>query len=81
MGHIDNKPYRGFNGVLKGVRSVPIIASVEISFYWLMKYFDEGKTIAESASNRGQLYMTNVQRWIDEHQAKENVHMLVLINR
>ncbi|CAL5324459.1 unnamed protein product [Camellia sinensis] len=71
----------GFNGVLKGARSVPITASVEITFYRLVKYFDEGRTIAENASNRGHLYTTNVQRWIDEHQAKANVHMLVPINR
>ncbi|GMP85112.1 hypothetical protein CsSME_00038401 [Camellia sinensis var. sinensis] len=71
----------GFNGVLKGARSVPITASVEITFYRLVKYFDEGRTIAENASNRGHLYTTNVQRWIDEHQAKVNVHMLVPINR
>ncbi|XP_028084320.1 uncharacterized protein LOC114285470 [Camellia sinensis] len=71
----------GFNGVLKGTRSVPIIASVEITFYRLVKYFDEGRTIVENASNRGHLYTTNVQRWIDEHQAKANVHMLVPINR
>ncbi|CAL5350465.1 unnamed protein product [Camellia sinensis] len=71
----------GFNGVLKGARSVPITASVEITFYRLVKYFDEGRTIAENESNRGHLYTTNVQQWIDEHQAKANVHMLVPINR
>ncbi|KAL7161650.1 hypothetical protein ACSBR2_042175 [Camellia fascicularis] len=71
----------GFNGVLKGARSVPITASVEITFYRLVKYFDEGRTIAEKTSNRGHLYTSNVQRWIDEHHAKANVHMLVPINR
>ncbi|GMP43277.1 hypothetical protein CsSME_00012701 [Camellia sinensis var. sinensis] len=71
----------GFNGVLKGACSVPITASAEITCCRLVKYFDEGRTVAENASNRGHLYMTNVQRWINKHQAKVNVHMVVPTNR
>ncbi|GMP84144.1 hypothetical protein CsSME_00037778 [Camellia sinensis var. sinensis] len=71
----------GFNGVLNSAHSVLITASVEITFYRLIIYFDKGKTIAEDASNQDKLYTSNVQQWIDEHQAKVNVHMLTPFNR
>ncbi|XP_028117199.1 uncharacterized protein LOC114314869 [Camellia sinensis] len=80
---------RKFNKIIEDIYKLEKNAEWRFSrmnpIHWtlcqLVKYFDEGKIIVENASNWGHLYTSNVQRWINEHQAKANVHMLVPINR
>ena len=45
-----------FNGVLKGARSLPIIALVKFTFFKLVSYFDDHRAKIQDQLSSGEVY-------------------------
>ena len=70
-----------FNSVLKGARALPITACVQLIFYRVVLYFDEGRVKVNKSVCNGFMYARKVLEKIDIYQKKANVHELQAYNR
>ena len=60
-----------FNAVLKGARALPITACVQLIFYRVVGYFDEGRVVANKRVCDGFTYTKNVVKNIDKYKREQ----------
>ena len=72
---------KGFNSVLKGARALPITSYVQLIFYGIVKYFDNGRLDVQKYLKDGHVFTKHVGDEIDKEQKKANTHGLQAYDR
>ncbi|KAK9292008.1 hypothetical protein L1049_019961 [Liquidambar formosana] len=66
-----------FNGLMKGARSVPISACVQLTFYRLVKFFADQAAEAQQMQTEGLHFPRDVQEKLDLYQSRGMTHQVI----
>ncbi|KAK9274375.1 hypothetical protein L1049_019189 [Liquidambar formosana] len=76
-GIITTNDIESFNGLMKGARSVPISACVQLTFYRLVKFFADQAAEARQMQTEGLHFPRDVQDKLDLYQSRGITHQVI----
>ncbi|KAK9284588.1 hypothetical protein L1049_023764 [Liquidambar formosana] len=76
-GIITTNDVESFNGLMKGARSVPISACVQLTFYRLVKFFADQAAEARQMQTEGLHFPRDVQEKLDLYQSRGMTHQVI----
>lgn len=63
-----------YNNVLKGARSVPMTAIMELTFYRTNEYFRQMRGVANALNAQGEVWVEEIKEHIQRKRNKSNQH-------